>query len=379
MVRRFLLRCGVVFAVVLIAPFPLDYVLKLDPLLAWYGDAWEWLVRHFADLIGVAVPPTMPTGSGDTTAAWVGLLMTAVLALVGAAIWTALVRGRPVDPRVRGATRVYLRYWLGATMLGYGFAKVFKTQFPFPFPDKLEEPVAELSPMGLLWAFMGYSTPYNLFTGGMECLGGALLLFRRTTTLGALILIAVLTNVVVLNFCYDVPVKQFSTTLLLVAIALAWRDLGRLAAALFGLPTRGRFDERMPLARRWRIAAGVAKVLLIGLVLYAQIKVELAYEGELSEIAGRWEVVSFDGPDAAWTALAIGRSGVVYTHGASIRHKLHVEDKKLALDDRKLTYVLAGDTLTIDGDKLHVVLHRRPSGLLETRGFNWVTEFPFNR
>ena len=33
-------------------------------------------------------------------------------------------------------------------------------------------------------------------------------LFRRTTTLGALVSIAVLGNVAMLNYCYDVPVKQ---------------------------------------------------------------------------------------------------------------------------------------------------------------------------
>jgi hypothetical protein len=53
--------------------------------------------------------------------------------------------------------------------------------------------------------------------------GGALLLFRRTTTAGALVLIAVLTNIVTLNFSCDVPVKLFSSHLLLMAVSLRLR------------------------------------------------------------------------------------------------------------------------------------------------------------
>jgi hypothetical protein len=40
--------------------------------------------------------------------------------------------------------------------------------------DRLLKPYGESSPMGLLWTFMGYSTGYNLFTGGAEALGGLL-------------------------------------------------------------------------------------------------------------------------------------------------------------------------------------------------------------
>ena len=40
-----------------------------------------------------------------------------------------------------------------------------------------------------------------------EVLGALLLLFRRTTALGAAVLAVVLVNVVMMNFCYDVPVK----------------------------------------------------------------------------------------------------------------------------------------------------------------------------
>ena len=39
-------------------------------------------------------------------------------------------------------------------------------------------------PMRLSWLFIGYSTPYEIFSGAMETVAGLLLLFRRTITAG---------------------------------------------------------------------------------------------------------------------------------------------------------------------------------------------------
>ena len=109
---------------------------------------------------------------------------------------------------------------------------MFPTQFIFPTFGRLVEPLGEFSPMGLLWNFMGYSTPYIIFSGLAEVTGATLLLFRRTATLGAMASAAVLLNIVMLNFCYDVPVKLYSLNLLLMAIFLMAPDLPRLANLL---------------------------------------------------------------------------------------------------------------------------------------------------
>jgi hypothetical protein len=41
--------------------------------------------------------------------------------------------------------------------------------------------------MGILWTFMAASTGYTIFAGLAEAVAGLLLLFRRTSTLGALL------------------------------------------------------------------------------------------------------------------------------------------------------------------------------------------------
>ncbi|HET9991235.1 MAG TPA: DoxX family membrane protein [Kofleriaceae bacterium] len=387
-------RFGVVFAAILVLPFPLDLVPKSSWLADKYGDLWSWGAHRFGDLIGIDVPPTQPTGSGDTTEGFTLTLLAIVLALIGAAVWTAIDRKRVAYPRVAAVTRIALRYWLGYTMLSYGFAKVFKSQFPYPPPVRLEQPLGEMSPMGLLWTFMGYSLPYNLFTGAAECFGGALLLFRRTTTLGALVLIAVLANVVTLNFCYDVPVKLYSSELLLVAIVLLWPDLGRLASVIFGFAAPATSDERWALSRRSRRAAIVVKLLVLVSVVYHQLAQGFEYQSAIAQfttpLEGRYDVVSAPAElHLKRVATGFGALFVWTTEGGeptpfqatfAAPHSVTLAGQT---GQAALTYAKAGPIVILDGTwnqrPIHVVLHEREPALLDTRGFHWIAEYPFNR
>src|SRR5437763_16588523 len=134
-------------------------------------------------------------------------------------------------------------------MITYGAMKVIKLQFSYPGPDRLLETYGESSPMRLLWTFMGASDEYTWFTGAGEMLGGLLLCTRRTTLLGALVSFGVMLHVAVLNFCYDVPVKLFSTHLVLMSVFLTLPDLPWLAK-VFVLGRRAEPREVPPLTRR---------------------------------------------------------------------------------------------------------------------------------
>ena len=56
------------------------------------------------------------------------------------------------------------------TMFGYGFAKLCLSQFAPPSPARLDQPIGESTPMGILWTFMGASPAYCIFTGAVEVL-----------------------------------------------------------------------------------------------------------------------------------------------------------------------------------------------------------------
>jgi UPF0716 family protein affecting phage T7 exclusion len=80
----------------------------------------------------------------------------------------------------------------------------------------------------LLWVSIGGSPGYEIFAGCAEVAAGVLLLFPRTTMLGALLAVADMTEVWTLNMTYDVPVKLFSFHLLLLALVILAPESQRL-------------------------------------------------------------------------------------------------------------------------------------------------------
>lgn len=97
-------------------------------------------------------------------------------------------------------------------------------------------------------------------------------MFRRTTTLGALLIIcAVTTHVLVLNLSYDVPVKIFAFHLVLLAAYLVAPDFGRLTNVLvLNRPAPAARSTWLFGNRRWvRITRAVVKTLVLAFCAYA--------------------------------------------------------------------------------------------------------------
>ena len=118
---------------------------------------------------------------------------------------------------------------------------------------------------GAIWNFMGYSTPYTVFGGFAELLPAVFLLFRRTALLGALLSFCVLLNIVMLNFCYDVPVKLYSLNLLLLSVVLIAPEVPRLFRIFVLNYPAVPSNLREPLVTR-RVAL-VVKVLVLVILL----------------------------------------------------------------------------------------------------------------
>ena len=285
--QKFLFRFFAAYFFLYIFPFPAGYIPFTDFLYTWYQALWELLVPWTGEnILHVSYPITVkPNGSGDTTFNYVQLFLFAVFALIAAITWSVADRRRKSYDQFLYWLMVYVRYYLAFTMMGYGFYKIIKTQFPFPFYN-LTQTFGESSPMGLLWNFMGYSTAFNVFTGLAEVIGGFLLLFRKTATFGSLFCITVLTNIVAMNFCYDVPVKLFSSNLLLMAIFIAVPDMQRLINFFFRNKAVPAKNIQPKFYKRWmKITWATVKILLIGSVLY-------------STITGVWEGYKIYGDEA---------------------------------------------------------------------------------
>ena len=239
--RLFGFRFALVYLLVYNLPAAASWLPATSGLIARYLDMWQvavpWVGRHLLQLHHPI--DSVPNGSGDRTFDYVQVLCIAALAMLAALAWTALDRRRRQPRALSAGLRIYLRYTLALILLSQGIGKLTGARFPFPAIDRLQEPLGDSSPLALFSTFMGYSPLYTGFVGAGEALGGLLLLFRRTTTLGALLALAVAGHAAALDFSYDVPEKLLSLHLLAMAAWLLAPDARRLVdGLLLERPTR---------------------------------------------------------------------------------------------------------------------------------------------
>jgi hypothetical protein len=78
------------------------------------------------------------------------------------------------------------------------------------------------------WSFFGYSRGYQIFLGWGEVIPAVLLLFRRTTLLGALLMFVVMLNVFLVNIFFDVCVKLNSGIYTVLSLYLLLQEFSRL-------------------------------------------------------------------------------------------------------------------------------------------------------
>jgi uncharacterized membrane protein YphA (DoxX/SURF4 family) len=241
------------------ATLPLALVAHEGAVPAWYTNATNAVWSAVGRAIGIH-GDVRAFDNGDGVGDHVALLCFAGIALVGSGIWT--FRERQQRPIERDVFRVGLRAVLGMTVFAYAVFKVFPAQFSTPSPSRLVETFGSTTRMGLMWTFFGASPVYQILAGLAELAGCLLLLTRRTTPLGAVVLLAVLTNVFVMDVCYDVPAKLCVLHLLAMALGL----IAPSAARLFDVLVRNRAvraDELGPPASRGRVVATLAFVLLV--------------------------------------------------------------------------------------------------------------------
>jgi uncharacterized membrane protein YphA (DoxX/SURF4 family) len=355
------------------------------------------------------------SGSGDKTFDWVLVFCVLIISLIATAVWSALDRRRPAYPTLKKWFWLFLRFVLASQMFTYGFAKAVPLQMSFPYLSTQIEPFGHFSPMGVLWSSIGALPAYEIFAGCAELLGGLLLIFPRTVTLGAFTCLMAMVEVFTLNMTYDVPVKLFSFHLILLSALLLVPQARRVAnffllnRAAEPVPPAPLFASR----RANRIALAAQAVLwlwMLGNNVYGAWSGWHTYGGgrPKSDFYGIWNVdectidgqphpplltdkdrfrrVIFESPDF----MAFQRMD---DSNAYYNTKIDAQHKTMALSqsrDKNAKGSLAfgrpaPDRLALDGDlaghKLHLQLHLDSANqpLFATRGFHWISEYPFNR
>jgi hypothetical protein len=383
------------------------HILPLPYLGDWLTEASG---RLFFGLDTLVKDPN--GGSGDSQRDWIWAFTLVLLSTLGALIWTLLDRRRRSYNQAKYGLDTLVLYFLIINMFTYGLIKVAAMQMPYPTEGRLWQRVGDMSPMGMLWTFIGSSTPYQVFCGAMEVLGGVLLLFRRTRLTGALVSAIVMFQVFVLNMCYDVPVKIFSFFLLLSALYLSLPQLSRLYRFFISNQAVEPFVYFEPFKNRTlrRVRTGIQVLFVAAICFFAWQQLSPgggpAPDAPSTPVAGHFivEKASRQVDTIDWTHLNVQYRYGQYMFSASNEEKgarsrwdLDINDSLRILTVRpllpndtsvvaRLHYTALDSTQVLmqgmwGADSLQLNLKRRPKRnfLLVNRGFHWINNEPFNR
>jgi len=335
----------------------------LDGLIAWVG--------HELFQIPYVIVSPYDGEHNDRTYVYLLYFTIGVMAVFGTIIWSLLDRKRPGYNLLYYWFTVIIRYYLAFTMFLFGLYKFFRVQFPDLGYYTLTAQVGDMSPMHLAWSFFGYAHGYNVFMGIAEC-GGLLLLFRRTTTFGALLVMGALANVIAVNVSFDVHAKMYPIALFAMALFLVLKDARRISRFFFTGQAVSLPKIQPPVfSRQWMyfVKTG-AKILVIGYFLIGHVMNNIGYRKYAREnikanvqYAGMYEVDLFvvngdtlpaDHP-TRWQQLIIGDQmlDAVRLEGDSIAFlSVKSEDKEILvsgnptqlLTNRQIIYNELGNT-----------------------------------
>jgi hypothetical protein len=316
------------------------------------GDAAAFAMVGIA-LVGFGVE-TLDVNTDDAR----GVAMLASGAVAGAVasmVYRRVERRAERLARVRVAAWSVVRFFVAFELVRYGIAKIVNMQF-YPRYYRLDTRAVDLSGSALAWTFFGHSYAFQPIGGVLEILGAVLLCFRRTALLGALVLVPVMTNIVLVDFFFDVSVRLFSTIYLVMCIYILAPEARRFFGFVRGEAVPARAALPAPLLGRMTTAFVVALVLL----LPAADIVHKAWQRGLfrhDALEGAWIVERQSGTSSSWEKLYLekGAYGSVRLAGRErVNFKTEVDESARTLrlfGDHEVvgTYTLAGKSLHLEG------------------------------
>ncbi|MGF6930018.1 hypothetical protein QFZ48_005518 [Chitinophaga sp. W2I13] len=300
-----LFRIAFIFFIALSVPNSVEWYQQLVQL--------DWTQLNYRDLYDIArfgsgINFLGNTIFGSSLLGYANWITTALIATAGGLVWTGIVKARKL-PRKEYYTawywlRVVVRYRAGIGIIGFGFTKLLPVQMPYPSFGILNTNFGDLTAQKIYWLSIGIVPWYQVFAGVVEVTAGALLFFRKTTTLGAVLLFAALGDIVYVNFAYDGGVHVYSSYFVLLAALLLVNDVPKIYRLLvqerFTVPVNYYpvFPERWQ--RYTRIGLKSATIFLfLGVLFYLQL-INFLYDpykqpsvAGVKELRGNYQVTEF--------------------------------------------------------------------------------------
>lgn len=126
-----------------------------------------------------------------------------ILSIMGTFIWSIKDKSTETYENLYYWIRTATRYKLALVAITFGFIKIFPLQAPFPSLSILNTPYGEFTHWKLFFISLGAAPIYQVFLGLVEVVAGVFLLYRKTSSVGALILFFFSGNIFLANLAYE--------------------------------------------------------------------------------------------------------------------------------------------------------------------------------
>jgi len=252
--ERFIFRLFFVYFFIQVVPLDWKFFKELFSI--------NWLDLHYGDIFNLTrYAPKFYTPT-ESFYNW-GIVV--LIALLGAVIWTIADNKNKEYNLLYYWLRVIVRYRLAIGIIGYGFLKFFPLQAPYPSISNLNTHYGDFSDWKIFSLSLGIVPGYESFLGLVEIIAGLLLLYRKTATIAAFIVVVFTGNVFMSNLAYEGGEQVYSLYLISLALFLLAFDVPRLYI-LFGKEQGVKPNRFMPFySENWQ---RTGRITLKGLTIF---------------------------------------------------------------------------------------------------------------
>lgn len=159
----------------------------------------------------------------------------------------------------------WFRYFCAFMLYTYGISKLLHLQFNLQ-SQLAQQPVGILTGYQLTWFYFGYSRGYAVLLGATQILGASLLLFRKTTLLGALTMLPVIANILLINIFIlrnDYGPFLISGLICIFLLAILWNQRSALTLLLW---TTQKSEPVSSLRRHFWIRLSIVSITIVMMI-----------------------------------------------------------------------------------------------------------------